>query len=152
MRFYTYALLIVGIVMLLNVGGVQTPIVGGLVKGLNLMSDSGNFTLSAYEGSEFYSNDKATDRIIGLKFILLVAVGAGVVLGAFGRAPDIRYITAAMVWGITSALAVEIISVYLLVSGAAIFGGIFSTILSLILGGLLVGLFITAIQFWQNPD
>jgi hypothetical protein len=153
MRFYTYAIMIVGIMMLLNLGGaIKTPVVGGLMSGLNLMNDEGNFTISDYESSPFYANDKATDKIKGLNFVLLVAVGAGIVLGSFGRAPDIRYVTAAFIFGITSALSVELISIFILVNGSEVFGGIFSTIISVIIGGLLTGLFITAIQFWQNPD
>lgn len=140
MKFYTYAVILVGIVMILNLAGISTPVGGGIAKALNIIDDDANIGITDFKDSELYND---------LVLILGGLIGTGLVLGAFGRAPDVRYITAALILTITGLLAADIIAIYQVV---ATFSGWMKYGLGLIIGGLTVGLFITALEFWQGTD
>ena len=149
MRFYKFAIVLAGIIMILNLAGITTPVGGGIAKSLNLIDDSQNITIPQFKNSPLWSNSSATDSVKGLTYVLTIALAATIVLGAFGRAPDIRYVTAGFVFGITSLLAADLIALFLIVSQYDVW---ISRGLGLLIGGSLVGLFITAIQFWQGGD
>lgn len=149
MKFYTYAVMMVGIIMILNLAGVVTPVGGGLAKSLNLINDDQEITIDDFKSSELWSNSSATDNTKGLTFILIGALAAGVVLGAFGRAPDIRYITAAFVFGIAALIVADMIAIFTIISS---FDSWMKYGLGLIMGGLLVGFFISTLEFWQGSD
>jgi len=142
MRFYTYAVIITGIIMLLNLGGFVTPVTGGLLNWFGMI-DGTSIALDNFKSSTGFGL---------LEILLVTSVGAGAVIGLFGRAPDVRYITAGIIFAITSALVVDMLAIFAAINLYSDFGGIFRTIFNLIMGAGLVGLFITAIQFWQTPD
>ena len=149
MRFYIFAVMIIGIVLVLNLGGIVTPSgeAIGLTKKLNLIDDNQNITVQNVKSSEVWANEDAGDTIKGIRFLLLFAVTAGIVVGLFGRAPDIRYITAGVVFYLGSFLLTDLIYLYTIIKEPWIKTGV-----GLIVGGLTVGFIITMIQFWQGTD
>lgn len=150
MRFYFFAVIIAGIMLLVNLAGFTSPS-GGLINSFNLInSSSGEITFENFKNSELWSNDESTDSIPGLTFILLGAVVAGLVLGTFGRAPDIRYITAAMVFALTGLLVADLVWLFIKMRSYGI--DWLTNVSLLILAPLTVGLFITALNFWQGND
>jgi hypothetical protein len=144
MKFYTYAIIMVGVIMILNLGGIDTPIGGGLAKTLNLIDEDQNIDSQNFKNSTPWDN---------LTYLLTGLVTAGVVLGAFGRTPDIRYMTAAIVFTLTALITADAIAIWSIIASSS--SGYFSAIstgMGLIIGGLLAGLFVTALEFWQNAD
>jgi len=139
MKFYAMVSIVLGVMILLNLGGIQTPATGGLAKALGLVSNQ-NLTPQNFKNSSPWGT---------LIYLLAGGVTAGVVLGAFGRAPDIRYLTAAIVGTITALMASDLIFIItLLISNSnplAIGIGLLGVVL---LGGLLI----TALEFWQGTD
>jgi len=149
MRFYYFAVIITGIMLLINLAGFVSPS-GGLLQTFNIIDSDGSITLQNFKNSPLWSNSSSTDSIPGLTYILIGAVVAGLVLGAFGRSPDIRYITAGMVLTLTGLLAGDLMWLFMKVSS---YGVQWITNLAvLIIAPLLVGLFITALNFWQGND
>ena len=150
-----FTVVIVGIIIFLNMGGITTPTVDagtGIAKALNLIDDNQNITLENTKNSALWSNDKRiseSNPISGIKYLLMGAVVAGIVLGAFGRAPDIRYITAAIVFSIASFILTDLIYIFTVVADAE---GWIKYGLGAIVGGLIAGFVITTLQFWQGTD
>ncbi len=142
MRFYNYVMIIIGMVVILNLTGIQTPVTGGIMEWMGLI-DGSDIAMQNIKDSTGWGR---------FEYLLVSAVAAGVVLGAFGRTPDIRYITAAIVFAITSALVADLTSIIILVNSQETFGGVFGKIFSIIGVAAIVGLFITAISYWQSPD
>ncbi len=155
MKFYYYTVILVGIILVLNLGGVTTPTVdagAGLAKKLNLIDDNRNLTIQDVKNSDIWSKDtvhSSDNPGTGLKWILLVALVGGIVLGITGRAPDIRYITASFVFGIASLLLTDLIYLFTLVTQ---FDSWMRYGLGIIIGGLIAGFIITTLQFWQGTD
>jgi hypothetical protein len=144
-----FTVMIVGIVLLLNLGGIITPTGDaiGLTKKLNLIDDNQNLTVQDVKSSEIWANESSTDSIKGIRFLFLFAVTAGIVIGAFGRTPDIRYITAAVVFYLGSFLLTDLIYIVTIINTTWI-----KTAVGLIVGGLTAGFIVTMIQFWQGTD
>lgn len=149
MRFYYFAVIITGIMLLINLAGFISPS-GSILKSFNLIDSQGNATIEDFKSSDLYSNSSSTDSTPGLTYILTGALGAAIVLGAFGRAPDIRYITAALVFALTGVLTADLIWLYTLITSYDVRW--LSQVGFLLIGSLLVGLYITALQFWQGSD
>lgn len=149
MRFFKFTMIIVGIIIVLNMGGIVTPATGGLAKSLNLIDN--NRTLTAYDvkSSALWSNDESTDAIPGVRYLLLGAVAAGIVLGAFGRTPDIRYITAGFVFFIGSFLLSDLIYIFTL---ATSFDGWIKWGIGVLSAGAIAGFIVTMLEFWQGND
>lgn len=144
MKFYTYAVILVGIIMILNLAGVSTPAGGGLAKSLNLIDEDRNIDAQNFKNSSPWSD---------LTYLLTGLVTAGVVLGAFGRAPDIRYVTAGVVFTLTALITADAVAIWTIVSARSSgYLSFLSTGMGLLIGGILTGLFITALEFWQNAD
>lgn len=144
MRFYTYAVIIVGVIMLLNLGGIVTPVGGGLAKTFGLIDENQNIE------AENFKNSTPWDSLV---YLLTGLVTAGVVLGAFGRAPDIRYVTAGIVFTLTALITADVIAIWsIIASSSDSYLSFLSTGMGLLIGGLLVGFYITALEFWQNAD
>jgi len=149
MRFYYFAVIISGIILLVNMAGFQSP-TGSLVQTFNILDSEGHITIENFKQSALWNNSDSTDSIPGLRFILIGAVIAGLVVGLFGRAPDIRYITAAMVFTLTGLLLGDMIWLFVKIQS---YGVLWITNVSfLIIGSSTVGLFITALNFWQGND
>ena len=152
MRFYYFAVIIAGIMLMLNLAGFQTP-AGSLVKTFSIIDSDGNITLENFKNSELWNKNTlptSSSPIPGLKFILIGSLIAGLVLGIFGRSPDIRYLTAAMVFALTGLLMGDMIWLYVKVASYGI--PWLRNLALLIIAPLTVGLFITALNFWQGND
>lgn len=149
MRFYYMAVILAGIMLLLNIGGFVTPS-GSLVKSFNLIDEDGGIGIENFKNSGLWSNSLSTDSIPGLTYILAGALAAGLVLGAFGRQPDIRYITAGIVLVLTGLMAADLIYLFTTLRSFDIYW--VTWLGTAVVGSLLVGLFITALQFWQGTD
>lgn len=146
MRFYTIVMITVGIILVLNLTGTNSPLGGGIVRGLGII-DSSNDVVNNIEGSDLYGGDTESNK--GLKFLLTVALIAGLAVGLIGGAPDIRYVTAAVVWIIITAVTTDILFIIDTVRQS---GGFIGTTIMILMGGLLAALYISAIQFWQGTD
>jgi len=149
MKFYYYAVILVGIILVFNMAGIVTPAGGGLAKALNLIDDNQNLTIGNVKNSELWDNSDQSDSVPGIRYLLLGAVVAGIVLGAFGRAPNIRYLTAALVFFLGSVLLSDLIFIFTLIAG---FDSWLKWGLGVIIGGLTAGFIITMLEFWQGSD
>ena len=146
MRFYTIVMMTVGIILLLNLAGINSPLGGGVVRGLGII-DSDNNVANNIEGSDLYGGDTESNK--GLKFLLTAALVAGLAVGLLGGAPDIRYVTAGVVWIIITAVTTDVLFIIDTVRQS---GGFIETTVMMLMGGLLAALYISAIQFWQGTD
>lgn len=149
MKFYMYAVILVGIMITLNAAGLTTPS-GSLVNTFYIVDADGNLTLQNFKNSPLWSNADITDAVPGITYLLLGAVVAGLVLGAFGRSPDIRYLTAAMVFALVGFLTSDVVFLFIQLNSYGITW--ISWGAGAIIGSLLVGLFISALEFWQGTD
>jgi len=142
MRFYNLVVLLIGILLLVNIAGYQTALTGGALSKLGLVDSTGEASVSLFKSSSLFSSLLST--------LGLFALGAGIVLGAFGRAPDIRYGTAAWVSTLTGFLTADIVALFLRVKS---YGIDWITNLGVLLfGGMLVVLYVSAISYWQGSD
>jgi len=149
MKFYYYATIIVGIIILLNAAGMETPS-GELVKNFNIVNSTGDISFQNFKSSPLWVNDSSTDSIPGITYLLTGALVAGLVLGAFGRAPDIRYFTATMVFVLAGFITSDMIFLFVQLNS---YGVVWIQWLSLaIIAPLTIGFFISALEFWQGTD
>lgn len=140
MRFYQFAIIIVGMIAILNLAGYVTPVTGGLMKTMGII-ESGTPDVSSFEGTTFWST---------LITVLGLAATVGIVIGAFARAPDISYILAGLVSLLAGAILRDYISI---ISKLTSFGLTWvSGSVGIFLTALLVGFFITTINFWRGTD
>ena len=149
MKFYYYAVIISGIILLLNIGGLETP-AGSLVRLFDMLDSNGDFTLQNFKNSALWSNSSPTDSTPGITYILVGALTAGLVLGAFGRSPDIRYITAIMVFTLSGLIVSDMIYIFIKIQSFGV--GWITAAMGCAFGAALVGFFITALEFWQGTD
>ena len=148
MKFYYIAIIMTGIILILNLGGFQTPLTGGILGATGLVNSGNDLAPEDFKSSDLFSGDSSGNP--GLKYVLTFFVGAALVLGAFGRAPDIRYVTAALVWALVGYLTGDIIYLFTYMKG---FGIVWmKNLMGAIVAGLLIALYISAISFWQGSD
>lgn len=151
MKFYYFAVILVGMMILLSAAGLKTPS-GSLAKTFNVLNATGG-SFENFKNSDLWSKDTAPTSdspLTGLKWIFTGLVIAGLVLGIFGKTPDIRYITAALIWILGGLIVSDLIFLYVQLNSYGI-GWIKWVALS-IFGSLTVGFFITAIEFWQGAS
>ena len=146
MRFYYMAVIITGVLLLLNLAGVITPS-GSIVNFSGLVDSSGNTTIETFKSSGLWGDSTTSNSLV---FILGGFLVATLVLGAFGRAPDIRYTTAAFVLLLTGMLAGDLIWLFTYVRSLGVTW--ITNIISLLIGVSLIALITTAIQYWQGSD
>ena len=146
MRFYYFAVMIAGVLLLLNMAGIVTP-TGSLVNFANIVDDSGNTTIQDFKSSGLWGDKTKTNSLVFILGGLLVAT---LVIGLFGRSPDIRYTTAAFVLLVTGMMVGDLVWLYTYVRSLGVEW--ITMILGLLIGASLIGLVLTAIQFWQGSD
>jgi len=155
MRFYYFVIMFVGIILVLNLGGVTTPTAdagSSLASALNLIDSNQTLTIQNVKNSELWSGTtpaSSSHPLTGIKWILIVGLIGGFVVGLFGKSPDIRYLTAAFVFGIASLLLADLTFIFKLVIGLDSWIG-YS--LGIVIGGLIAGFIVTTLQFWQGTD
>lgn len=147
MRFYIFTIMIVGIILVLNLGGVVTPIGGGLAKAINLVDDNQNLTIQDVKSSNVWNSTDLNNP--GIKYILTIFLVGGLVIGIVGRSPDIRYGTALFVFIIAGLILTDLVYLGGLVIGME---GWIKFALGTIIGGLIAGFIVTTLQFWQGTD
>lgn len=146
MRFYLMAVIIAGVLLLLNLAGVITPS-GSLINFAGLVDTAGNTTFENFKSSGLWGSSTTTNSLV---FILGGFLVATLVLGAFGRAPDIRYTTAAFVLLVTGILVGDLIWLFTYIRALGVEWVTY--IMTLLIGSSIVGLVLTALQFWQGTD
>ena len=144
MKFYYYVVIMVGIMILLNAAGMTTP-TGGLVSTLNVINESGSPSLETFKSSDLWSGSTNS-----LTYLLLGLIAAGLVIGAIGGAPDIRYLTAALVFIISGFVVADMIFIYTQLVSYGITW--ISWVGLALIGSLLAGFFITVKSFWEGND
>lgn len=151
MRFYYMVVIIAGVLLMLNMAGITTPS-GSLIASTGLISDEGDLTYGNVKNSTLLGNfnDPRSSSKNSLAFILGGLLFVGFIASAFGKAPDIRYITAAFVLTVTGILIGDLVWLFVYVQSLGVLW--ITSLLSLIIGAFLVGLIITALQFWQGTD
>lgn len=138
MKFITLSVIVIGIIIIFNAGGVETP-TGGLVK---QFLDGG---LASFKSSTFWTT---------FVTILTVGVGASAVAGLFGRSPPESYLIA----GLTIALGGVILTDMLTIYGILWNLGNESTtvwirwVATSIFIPLVFGFLASMISFWRGSD
>jgi len=148
MKFYYIAVILAGILLLLNLAGFNTVSTGGILGATGLVDTDNQVTPENFKDSDLYSGNSTGNP--GLKLIFLAFIGSGLVLGAFGRAPDIRYGTAALVFAIVGYLTSDLISLFSYTSAFELTW--MKNLMSVIVGSSLIALYVSAISFWQGSD
>jgi len=144
MKFYYFAVIMVGIMILLNAAGMNTP-TGSLVNTFNVINSTGSPSLENFKSSDLWGGSTNS-----LYYLLIGLVVAGLVIGAIGGAPDIRYLTAALVFLLAGFIVADMLFLYTqLVSYGIVW---ISWVGLALLGSLTVGFFISAIEFWQGAS
>lgn len=139
MKFYFYATILIGLMVLLAAAGYDLPVSGGLMKTAGFL-DSGAPDISDFKGTTMWG-----------ALILLLAFGtAGIVIGTFGRAPDINLLSASIVSLLAVAITADYIAIMTQLNSFGIewitwsMGALFTV--------LMVGFFISIISYWRGTD
>ena len=148
MKFFYITIIITGIILILNLGGFQTPVTGGTLGAFGIIDSSNELSPENFKASDLFSGNSS--GLPGLKYILLFFAGAALVIGAFGRSPDIRYVTAALVWALVGYLTSDIVYLFTYINGFGI--PWMKNLMGAIVVGLLIALYVSAISFWQGSD
>jgi len=151
MRFYYMVVIIAGILLMLNMAGVTTPS-GSLIKATGLVGSNGNLTYSNVKNSTVFgnfNNSKGSPKN-SLAYILSGIVLLGIAASLFGRSPDIRWATGGFVLLVTGILLGDLAWLFGYVQKLGVVW--ITSILSLLIGAMIVGLVVTAIQFWVGND
>jgi len=148
MRFYYYTTVLIGIMFLLAAAGYDLPVSGGIMKKLKLINSEGDPTVADIKTSSFWGEGITGNS--SLKAILLGLAAAGLIIGVIGRAPDISYLLAAIVFAIATAIMADYIAILNIIIGFNITW--VTWVATIIFGGLLAGFFITTIEFWRGTD
>ncbi|MFW6225650.1 MAG: hypothetical protein ACOC3V_01660 [bacterium] len=150
MKFYYFATILIGMMIVLSAGGFYLPVTGGIIDSLGIMEkgDSGtNVTTENIKNSDLWDDDGGGSSF---SYILGGLALAGVVVGFFGRTPQINYLTASLVLFITGSIMADYIAILVQLKSYGIgwltWGG------GLIFSIFMVGLFISAIEWWQGVD
>ena len=144
MKFFNYVFLIVGILIIFNAAGYTTPSAG--LVGTMVLNDTCKeppcSKLSNIESSSTYI------KIIGI--IGAIGVGGAVILGTFFSFPPIAYLIAPFLVFFLGLMMVDLIWLYtkMIEHGSPWM----ITIVTVIFAPLVIGLIITAIEWWQGRD
>lgn len=152
MRFYYMVVIITGVLLLINMAGIITP-TGSLIREVGLVGNNGQLTYSNFTSSSSFVgdlNDPTKSSKSSLAFILGGLAIAGIAATLFGRSPDIRWVTAGFILMVTGILLGDLSWLFIYVQKLGVEW--VTNILSLLIGVMMVGLVITAIQFWIGSD
>lgn len=158
MKFYYYATILVGIMMILAIGGFDLPISGGIVKTLGLITD-GEATPEKIKQSKLWDDESVNETTgeeeetsggISLAWILGGLAVVGIVAGLFGRTPDPRFITGGFVMAVAGAIIADYIAIFNHLTSYGVpwvtygAGFLFTVIIT--------GLFISIKEWWEGVD
>ena len=126
--------------------GIVTQI-GSLVNFANIVDDSGNTTIQDFKSSGLWGDSTKTNSLV---FILGGFLVAAIVIGILGRAPDIRYTTALFVLLVTGMMVGDLVWLFTYIKSLGVEW--VTMVIGLLIGGSLIGLILSALQFWQGSD
>jgi hypothetical protein len=134
MKFINMAVISIGIIVLLNAGGIETAATGYVFQ----LLDGG---LADFKNLQFWTN---------FQTILTVVIAGGVIAGLFGRAPPESYVLGPLIFLLTSVIFTDMLS---------IFGILWSTgetwvqwVATTIFIVFSFALFTSAISYWRGAD
>lgn len=134
MKFITISLIVIGIIVIFNAGGIETP-TGGLVY---QFLDGG---LATFKQSSFWTT---------LVTILTVGAAGTALAGLFGRAPPESFLIGALVFSLSGAVLTDMGSIFLILWNLDVtWIRWVATSVSL---PLFIGYFATIISFWRGTD
>ena len=134
MKFLTISVIMIGIIVIFNAGGIETPS-GGLVKDL---LEGG---LSNFRDTTFWQT---------FAIILTVGIGGGAIAGLFGRAPPESYLIAGLVFTLGGVVLTDVTSVYLTLYNTG--EDWIRWIASAIFIPAMFGFLVSMISFWRGAD
>ncbi len=147
MKFYFFAVMIVGLMIILAAAGYDLPVSGGLMNVTGIIDK----TVDNPDGAPDVGDFKNDSNPFWIGWIALIGFGvAGIVIGVFGRTPDINLLSASLVGLLSGAILTDYIAIMVKISSFNVvwiqwsMGALFSV--------LIVGFFITMIQFWRGSD
>ena len=110
MRFYYFAVIITGLMVLMNLGGITTPVTSTIINTLDVNMTQGGEKFSVSSSELVDQGDFSLDpRDWGLLQILGAIAITGVVVSLIGfRSPDVNLIAGAFIGGITILLIIDL--------------------------------------------
>jgi hypothetical protein len=153
MRFWIVTIIIVGLLVLFNAGGIHPPITGGILEKTGIILTEGNESLSGVRGSVLWGNetDTTTDTYPDTLVALLIGFGIiGIAVSFFGKSPDVNLLSGIIIIVIGGALMSDMawIGTYAMGAGDT---WVKWLILSIFVPTC-VGFVITILNFWKGND
>lgn len=134
MKFFNLVIIICGIIVILNAGGITTAS-GGVVKGLL------NGGLVNFQSSEYWGE---------LTLILSLSILTGAAASLFGRSPDPSYVLATLASVFGGLVFADMLTIYKLLWD---FGEIWIRwVASAVFIPLSVGFFMSLISWWRGTE
>jgi hypothetical protein len=134
MKFITLSIIVIGIIILFNAGGITTP-AGGYVVGF---LDGG---LSNFKASPFWT---------AFLVVMTVGIGGGAIAGLFGRAPPESYLIAGLVVLFATPILTDMLAVYMILWNIG--EDWIRLVASAIFIPLVFGFFVSLISYWRGSD
>jgi len=134
MKFLTISMIVIGIIILFNAGGISTP-AGGLVLGF---LDGG---LANFKSSTFWTT---------LLTILTIGIGGSAIAGLFGRAPPESYLIAGLCITLGGVILTDMLAIYNIVWNLGV--NWMRWVATTIFIPLVFGFFVSLISFWRGSD
>lgn len=150
MKFFIFCVIITGMLIILNIGGIETPATGSVLTALNVDITSSNVSVGSISDSQLFGDQSSGGLPIGLKYLLITAVIGGIAIGIFGRAPDVSYLIGALVFTVGTILVSDMVFIMMLLinNGESwmkfVAVGIFVP--------MIIGFYATLISYWRGTD
>lgn len=151
MKFYYFAIISVGLMFCLAMLGYDLPVSGGLFNQVGVVNQTGNNSNLDFQNFNDINTQSDNSNIFNkLAYILGGLAVAGIVISFFGRAPDVNMLIA----GIVALLAGLITADYIWVIQKVMSFNIswISWSLGALFTALMVGFYISIIEFWRGTD
>lgn len=138
MKFYYFATILVGMMIILAAAGYDLPVSGGLLKATGIV-DNSSPDASGLKDTHLWS-----------LFAGIFIAGIGIVIGTFGRAPDINLLMASLVSFLAGAITADYVAIMSQLSEFGI--GWISWSMGAFFSVLIIGFFISSIEFFRGTD
>ncbi len=135
-KFITISMIVIGIIIIFNAGGIVTP-AGGLVFQFL------NGGLATFKQSTFW---------LTLATILTVGIGGGAIASLFGRAPPESFLIASLVFVLGGAILTDMMSIYSILWGLGEKNGWIRWVATSIFIPLTIAFFASLISYWRGVD
>lgn len=153
MKIFYFVFILVGVIVLANLGGYETPS-GGFVSSVtgNTSATTGtNVSSGSYIEDVGIQNTGSSSSFYNkLLTLLLIGGGVGIAAGVLGRSIDVNLILSTLITAFSGWLLVDLTWIYIkLMSFDVIWIKGVSTLLFI---ALTAGLIISLIEFWRGTD